>query len=119
MALTPFKISAHPGGGSVVIDGQDVSERVANFVVEAGAAGTVPQVTLVQFGPVDIEGEGVVTVVRDPDGGAVADAVVAFLEEIDPDVFVSVVESKFTSLGSSPIALALQTLIEVAKEATD
>lgn len=119
MALTQFRIAARPGGGSVVIDGKDVSEQVADLVVEAGAAGTVPRVTLVQFGPVDIEGEGVVTVVRDPDGGVVADAVVEFLENVDPDVFVALVESKFTSLGSNPIALALQTLIEVAKEATD
>lgn len=117
MAFTAFKITAVPGGEqSVVVDGQDVSDRVAEVVVQTGASPRIPQVTLTHFGPVAIEGEGIVTVVREPDGGDVAAAVVEFLESIDPDGLAALVEARFTSLASSPISLTLQTILDMARE---
>lgn len=117
MSLTAFTLVAAPGGSTLTVDGQDVTDRFATAVVEVGGRETIPQLTITQHvGQGEISGEGVVTVVRPPDGDDVAAAVVEFLESIDPTSLGPLVEARFTSMASSPIALTLQTLIDLARE---
>jgi hypothetical protein len=114
--LTSFTVTAGPGEKHVTLDGTDVSDQVQSAVVEVPGGDTIPQVTLVQHGPVAITGTGIVTVVRQPDDGDVAAAVVEFLESIDPTALDAMVSARFTSMASSPTGLTLQTLIDLARE---
>lgn len=115
--LTSFELDAKPGHTRLTVAGTDVSDTVASAVVEVGGPGTVPQLTVTQHaGAAAIAGEGVVTVVRAPDDEAVGTAVVEFLESIDPSALVPMVEARFTSLSSSPVALTLDVLIGIARE---
>jgi hypothetical protein len=118
MSITAFQIDATPGAEKITLDGQDITAGVQAVTVEI-AAGTYPRVTILQGGAGTITGSGVVTVVRPADGNTIAEAVVDFLEAVDPDTFLPLVESRFTSMASNPIHLTLQTLIELAREATD
>lgn len=80
MALVRFELDLTPGGGRVVVDGVDVSDRVAGVRVDAGV-DQIPHVLLELAGEGTIEGVGVVETAStfDPAG------VVAFLEALDPE----------------------------------
>lgn len=100
--LARFEITTDPvGPGSVVINGEDVSDRVSGVAVVA-EAGQPTVVTLRHLaGSAEISGEGIVKVVEE------GDAVVSFLED------VSVTELERATLeglgpgSGSPIAEAL------------
>lgn len=78
----PYKITTGAVGGRLVIDGEDVTDRVDAFGLRVGR--TEPTVLSLHLipGAGDIEGEGLVHVVADPRDEA--DIICEFLAQIDP-----------------------------------
>lgn len=115
--LTPFTLTAAPGGSTLTVAGEDLTDRVARVLLAVDGVG-IPELTVEVRGTGDVTGEGVVTVVREPSGEDLMGAVADWLESLDPAQVVPVVESRFTVLNQSPIALTVQVLADLAREAS-
>lgn len=112
-ALSKFSITTDAvGPGTVVVNGEDVSDRIAGVAVVA-EAGQPTIVTLRQPPAAgEISGEGIVRV-QQQDAG---DGVLAFLEDIDPKELERVTLGRLGGLCSrTPIAEALEQLKEWAR----
>lgn len=112
-ALSTFSVTTDAvGPGKVVINGEDVSDRIAGVAVVA-EVGQPTIVTLRQPPAAgEISGEGIVRV-RTQGAG---DGVVEFLEAIDPKELERVTLGRLGGLCSrSPIAETLELLKEWAR----
>jgi hypothetical protein len=116
--MTTFALDATPGHQSVTIGGVDVSEHVTRVVVDVEAR-SVPQVTLYAMDSGVVVGDGIVTVVSDPEPADVLAAAATWLESIDPQQLALVVARRFVSLTDDMVSLTLAVLVELAREASD
>lgn len=97
MGLTPFDISLAPGEGKVLVDGKDVSDKVAGLTIEA-APGEIPKVFLQLHGEGTVEGEGVVHVVKDQD---MREIVAEFIANVDPSALEADALARMGGLGAT------------------
>ena len=112
--MTAFRLFPNPvGPGTVEIDGEDVTDRVAGVQVDA-AIGQATVVTLhVQAGGV-IEGEGIVQVAN-PSAVDDAEIICDFLANVDPALLE---QEAFRRLGPGQVnttAAALDVLADMAR----
>lgn len=111
MGLLSFSVDVDANGTArVLLDGQDVSDRIAGVNV-AARPGQPPVLTLLHAGEGPIEGEGIVRVVEE--GLDQREAVLAFLSNLDAaEVDRQALEKM--QWGSKSLTA---TVIEVLKEA--
>lgn len=116
MEARAIRVVANPGGGGTVeVDGRDLTSAVRGVTVVAGPYGTLPQVILdlaARHDPTVVEGfaQVVVGVAPDPDPGPAA---ATFLAAIDPQALEQAALNH-PNLGGGPHALTeamLQVLI--------
>lgn len=114
--LARFALTAMPGAGTITVNGQDLTDSVRRATVVMDR-GEVPILMLEMRGTGTVEGEGIVQVVPDGQGGvhAVGDAVVEFLEAVDPQA-LEVEAMALAGLAESPIVGALRALKQAARE---
>jgi Mg/Co/Ni transporter MgtE len=115
--MTYFNLAASDGASRLTVNAVDVTEHVQRVVVDVEGIG-VPQVTVFTRMPGTITGDGVVTVVSEPQATDVLAAAASWLESIDPDVLAPIVSDRFRSMTDDPIRLTLAVLIELAQEAS-
>jgi len=115
--MTYFNLAASAGASRLTVDAVDVTEHVQRVVVDVEGIG-VPQVTVFTRMPGTITGDGVVTVVSEPQATDVLASAAAWLESIDPDALAPIVSDRFRCMTDDPIRLTLTVLIELAREAS-
>lgn len=111
MGLSRFSIDVGAGGrGHVLINGEDVADRVRRVTVDS-VASEVPKIYLEMQGEGHIEGEGIVNVVQDLDQRQV---VAEFLGNLDPGSLESAALFKMGGLGEG--LTTGEAFLEVLKE---
>lgn len=108
---------SQPGQVGVVVNDQDVSAHVRRAVVMS-APGEMSTLQLEVRGTGRIEGQGVVQVLLDSEGGSVAesDAVVRFLDSVDPVELSALALTSASGMGSDPIEQMLTALKSIAAQ---
>lgn len=104
-----------PGQLGVLVNGQDVSAHVRRAVV-ISAPGEMSTLQLEVRGTGRIEGQGVVQVLLGSEGSEVAgtDAVVRFLDSVDPIELSALTLTSASGMGADPVAGMLAALKSIA-----
>ena len=97
-------------GARIVVNGEDVSDRCSRVAVES-AAGEVTRVYLTSFAEGRIQGEGVVEV-RIPADVDQREAVLEFLDNLDPSVIEQEVLASMGGLDGGSTGEAFLTVLK-------
>lgn len=113
--MTGFTITTNPDGSAgVVIDGQDVSDRVRHVIVDM-PAGQVPTVTMLAVAPQSITGDAIVTVIDPPTVQQVDEAALAALERINVQLLSDRCAEKVRAGRRDPYRVCLETIVEMCR----
>lgn len=96
MGLASFSISLATNKKKVVINNEEVTNRIRRVVVEDEAGG-VPRVFLEMLGEGVIEGEGIVTIQNEVD---FRDSIYQFLQSLDPGMVEKVALDRLGGFGA-------------------
>lgn len=116
--MASFTLDTTTQGTVLTVDGVDISGRTRGISLTVDGSNP-PELTVYTTAGGTVTGDGVVTVVTPPQASDVMGAVADFLELLDPVAVTAEVESRFVTIGQSPIALTLEVLIAYAREASD
>lgn len=104
--LIPFRLDMAEVGGTLTVDGADVTGKVGALSVQM-QAGRPPQLTLYGVAEGAIAADGVVVVKNDLDA---REAIIAFLDAVDPEELDRVATAEARAYEGSQMSAVLAVL---------